>query len=256
MCGIVQHHMNLIELQELGLSKGQIKVYDAVLELGITTLQHIQEKTGIERRNIYDTLNKLIEKGFITYTLERGKRTYQCTHPNKLQEEILLKEQKLADLKQKLPEINALFQAQKPNIRAEVFRGEESIKALMDEALTYKKSYWIGGTSFGDYGQVSKNLLRWFEHWMNRRIELKHKMYDLVDWGTSLKGFEPIKKKENEKRFYYYAQLPKNLQSPMVILIFGNKVAQILWSMQPFAFVLESEEIKESYMKYFDYFWD
>ena len=248
--------MNLVELQELGLSEGQIKVYNAVLELGITTLQHIQERTGIERRNIYDILNKLIEKGFVTYTLEKGKRTYQCSHPNTLQEEIILKEQKLLQLKQKLPEINALFQAQKPFIRAEVFRGDESIKALMNEAITYKESYWMGGTSFGEYKQVSKNLLIWFEHWMNRRIELKHEMYDLVDYGTCLKGFEPAKKKENKKKFYHYAQLPKNLQSPMVILIFGNKVAQILWGMQPFAFVLESEEITESYMKYFNYFWD
>jgi len=40
----------------------------------------------------------------------------------------------------------------------------------------------------------------------------------------------------------------------MVILIFGNKIAQILWSEQSFAFVLESAEIKESFMKYFHYF--
>ncbi len=248
--------MNLIELQELGLSKGQINIYSAVLELGTTTLQHIQEKTGIERRNIYDILNKLIEKGFISYTLEKGKRTYQCTHPNKLQEEIIQKEEQLTKLKQKLPEITSIFQSQKPNIRAEVFRGDEGIKSLLNEALTYPKSYWIGGTSFGEYKQVSNGLIIWFKHWMNRRIDLKHEMYDLVDYGTSLEGFEPTKKKENAKRFYYYAQLPKNLKSPMVILIFGNKVAQILWSMQPFAFVLESKAIKESYMKYFEFFWE
>lgn len=41
----------------------------------------------------------------------------------------------------------------------------------------------------------------------------------------------------------------------MVIIIFGNKVGQVLWSNQSFAFVLESKEIKESFMKYFKYFW-
>ena len=41
----------------------------------------------------------------------------------------------------------------------------------------------------------------------------------------------------------------------MVIIIFGNKVAQVLWSKQSFAFVLESAELKESFMKYFHYFW-
>src|SRR3990167_4418050 len=76
--------MNLRNLKELGLSDGQIAVYSATLELGISTLNSIHEKTGIERRNIYDILNKLIERGFISYTLENGKRTYQCTHPNKI----------------------------------------------------------------------------------------------------------------------------------------------------------------------------
>ena len=80
--------VNLENLKELGLSEGQISVYSAVLELGISTINKIQEKTGIERRNIYDILNKLIEKGLISYTLEKGKRTYQCTHPNKIREEI------------------------------------------------------------------------------------------------------------------------------------------------------------------------
>jgi len=41
----------------------------------------------------------------------------------------------------------------------------------------------------------------------------------------------------------------------MVIIIFGEKVVQILWSKQPFAFVLESEKIKESFMKYFNHLW-
>ena len=96
--------MNLENLKELGLSEGQIAVYSAVLELGISTLNGIQEKTGIERRNIYDILNKLIEKGLVSYTLEKGKKTYQCTHPNKILEEIKQKQSSLKELEnQKFP---------------------------------------------------------------------------------------------------------------------------------------------------------
>jgi len=49
--------------------------------------------------------------------------------------------------------------------------------------------------------------------------------------------------------------LPKSLVFPMVIIIFGNKVAKILWRKQPFAFVLESTDIKDSYFTFFKYFW-
>jgi len=41
----------------------------------------------------------------------------------------------------------------------------------------------------------------------------------------------------------------------MVIVIFGNKVAQIIWSEQSFAFIIESPKVKESFMKYFHHFW-
>ena len=39
--------MELENLKELGLSDGQISVYSAVLELGITGLNKIQEKTEL-----------------------------------------------------------------------------------------------------------------------------------------------------------------------------------------------------------------
>ncbi|NQU97982.1 hypothetical protein HQ533_00805 [Candidatus Woesearchaeota archaeon] len=243
--------MDLEELKELGLSDGQIAVYQAVLELGISSLGKIQEKTGIERRNIYDILNKLIEKGLITYTVEKGIKTYQCTHPNKILEEIKKKELSLKKLENQIPKIKDLFNLSKPEIRAEVFRGNEALKALMDEMLEYKETYWIGGNS----GVETIPLKNWFGHWMKRRVEKKRMLYDLVDHGTFLEGLEPHDIKTHKKNLYKYCQLPKDLRSPLIMVVFGNKVAQILWSKQSFAFVLESEEIRESFMKYFHYFW-
>jgi len=246
--------MNLQNLKELNLTNGEIKVYEAVLELGISSLNKIQEKTGIERRNIYDILNKLIEKGLISYTIEKGKRTYQITHPNKLKEEIEKKEDQLKQLKHQIPDITDFFESKKPKIKAEVYRGKEAIKSLHDESLQYKEQYWIGGNSGVEHA-VDPEMKIWFQHWMKKRAKNKTWLYDLVDYGTWLEGLEPNKKEIHKKEYYKYCQLPKNLRSPMVIFIFGNKVAQILWSKQPFAFVLESKEIKESFMKYFHYFW-
>lgn len=246
--------MNLENLKEIGLSGGQISVYSAVLGLGISSLNKIQEKTGIERRNIYDILNKLIEMGLVSYTTEKGKRTYQCTHPNKLLEEIKEKEDRLKVLKEQFPEIKKLFGLTKPDIRAEVYRGDNAIKSLLEEVLEYKESFWLGGNSFEKYKSVPESLQVWFGHWMNKRAKLKHMMYDLVSHETYLKGLEPSNIKKHKAKYYRYCQLP-DIYVPMVIIIFGNKVAQILWSEQSFAFVLESSRIKESYMKYFNYFW-
>lgn len=243
--------MNISGLNELGLSDGQIAVYSALLDLGISSLNSIHEKTGIERRNIYDILNKLIEKGLVSYTIESKVRKYQCTHPSKIREEIDTKVKELTLLRSEIPNIIDAFNKSKPLIRAEVYRGNEAIKALLNEMLEYKFSYWIGGNA----GVEKTSLNIWFSHWMKRRAESKHMMYDLVDHGMHLKGLPSNNTSKHKKLYYQYWQLPKDLSSPMVIAIFGNKVAQILWSDQPFAFVLESEEIKISFEKYFHHFW-
>jgi len=243
--------MLLSQLTALGLSKGQIAVYSAVLELGIASIGRIQEKTGIERRNIYDILNKLIERGLITYMAEHGKRTYQSSHPSKVAEEISMKRAALERLEGQLPGMRTLFEEVKPGIRAEVFRGNESLKALLNEVLEHEASYWIGGNS----GVEGTNLKIWFKHWMARRAKQQHMMHDLVDYGSSLEGLSPKDIVKHRREYYKFSELPKKLASPMVVVIFGNKVAQILWSSQSFAFVLESMEIKESYMRYFHYFW-
>ncbi|MEK6964248.1 MAG: helix-turn-helix domain-containing protein [Nanoarchaeota archaeon] len=243
--------MNLKNLKELGLSEGQISVYSATLDLGTSTLNSIHEKTGIERRNIYDILNKLIERGFISYTVENGKRAYQCTSPSNVLEEIKRKKEALDILEKETSKIMNMFNLSKPKIRAEVYRGDDALKALLEESLNYKESFWIGGNS----EVYNTNLKAWFNHWMARRVEKRHMMYDLVDHGTWLDGLKPNDKAAHKKSHYQYCALPKNLASPLIIVIFGNKVAQVLWSKQPFAFVLESEEIKESFMKYFHYFW-
>ena len=60
--------MRLKEMSKLGLTDGQIRVYEALLEIGNGGIQDIQEKTGHERRAIYDILNKLIERGSVSYT--------------------------------------------------------------------------------------------------------------------------------------------------------------------------------------------
>lgn len=251
--------MNLEFLRKVGLTEGEIKVYDALLNIGVSSLNKIHEKTGIERRNIYDILNKLIEKGFVSYTLEKGKKTFQITHPKKIINYLEERKKELDKTEKQIkPDISQLlkvFNQSKDETRAEVFRGNESIKSLLIEILEYKESFWMGGNSFENYKAVPENLQIYFEHWMKKRAKQKHVMHDLVSYGTYLKGLEPSKKSLHKKLFYKYCQLPKDMYVPMVIIIFGNKVAQIQWSNQSFAFVIESKKIKESYMKYFNHFW-
>jgi HTH-type transcriptional regulator, sugar sensing transcriptional regulator len=245
--------MELRELSELDLTEGQVNVYEALLELGNAGIHDIQEKTGHERRAIYDILNKLIDKGLVTFIVEKGIKSYQLTHPRNLKETIEKKQEILENLHEKLPQITGMFESKKPKIRAEVYRGNDAMKAFLNEALDYNESYWIGGNSGVEQHTIDMNL--WFKRWDIKRVKAKHLMHDLVDHGTFLEDYKPTDIKKHKKNFYKYNQLPKNLRSPMVIIMYGNKVCQVLWGKQSWGFVIESKEIKESFMKYFNYFW-
>src|SRR3989344_1223655 len=140
--------MELEFLEKMGLSKGEIKVYKVILNLGICSINKIHENVGIERRNIYDILNKLIDRGLISYVTENKKRLFQITHPNKILGYIDEKKGDLEkiknEVKKSFPDLLEKFESKKPEIKAEIYRGKEGIKAVWEDMLNYKENYFIG----------------------------------------------------------------------------------------------------------------
>ena len=126
--------MELSILRKIGISEGEIKVYSALLDLGKSPINKIHEKTGIERRNIYDILNKLIERGLATYVNENKKRFFQISHPSKIIGYIEEKKNQLEkteeEVKKDIPLIMEKFNIKKDSINAEIYRGYEGIKAV------------------------------------------------------------------------------------------------------------------------------
>ncbi|HLD89235.1 MAG TPA: helix-turn-helix domain-containing protein [Candidatus Nanoarchaeia archaeon] len=237
--------MKLPELKILGLTNGEIKVYSAILDIGSATINKIHEKTGLERRGIYDIINKLVEKSLITYIIERGKRTYCCSPPDRLREKVNEKKREIENLEQSIPKIEDAYKTSKPKVGFEIFRGKEGIKTVFEDMLNHKDIYAIGG---GFY--IVKELPYYWPHYNKRRIKKKVIWHNLV--RNELRGKIP------ENKFIKVKFLPKELSgNPVVIIIYGNKVANLSWEDEEwFAFVIENKEIAESYKKYHQYLWN
>jgi len=242
--------MNLELLRKIGLSEGELKVYSALLDIGPASTNKIHERTGIERRNIYDILNKLIEKGLVTYIDENKRRTFQLAPPKKIVNYIEEKEDSLKSIKMRLegmlPEIMSKFESSKPEIRAEVYRGQEGIKAVWEDMLKKgaKNIYWIGS---GNY--VPIKFPAFFDSWSKRRADSK--IYNNHLFRGDKRGLVPKKPLQNIKF------LPPEFNgNPTVTCIFRNKVVQFLFGESLFAFVIESKELSENYISYFKYLWE
>ena len=82
-------------LEEIGLTKGEIKVYLTLLKLGETTTGKIIEKAQISGGKIYVILDKLIKKGLASYIIKEKTKHFSAANPNKILEYINKKEKSL-----------------------------------------------------------------------------------------------------------------------------------------------------------------
>jgi sugar-specific transcriptional regulator TrmB len=90
--------MHLEILTEIGLSQNEAKIYENLLNLGESNIAQIALKSKIHRRNVYDNIDRLIEKGLIYQVIGKGDSTYKPVDPNKLSEIINEKQRKHIDL--------------------------------------------------------------------------------------------------------------------------------------------------------------
>ncbi|NQV91980.1 TrmB family transcriptional regulator [Candidatus Woesearchaeota archaeon] len=235
--------MEFKQLELLGLTKGEIRVYSAVLNLGLSSVNAIHKKLGLERRTIYDTINKLMEKGFLTNIKEKGKNYYNCAPLSKIKEEITKKKDELEKFEKIIPKMEQIYASSKQPTNFEIFKGKEGIKAIFEDMLKYKVNYFIGGRWY-----ITTEMPIYWKHYNKRRIKKK------VRWVNLILHDSP---KLTTKRFIEIKTLPKEFSgTPSIIFIYGNKVVNVLWGKELLAFSIESEDIAENYRKYQKYLWD
>jgi len=234
-------------LRSIGLTQTETRIYLRLLHLGTTTAGKIVEETGIYRKNCYDALNKLIEKGLVTYVIEKKIKYFQPKDPENLLRYLDEKKNRISEqqreLLHELPELKRSFQSTTPEIESEIYRGNEGIKTILNECLNYKEVLFIGAT-----GDVENRLPYFWPQYNKKRETLKCR------WKLLL-VHEAINKPITRSKFYEYKILPKMLSGLNVIYIYGDYVANVLWLEKPVAFVIRHKVLAVNYRKYFNYLW-
>ena len=232
--------MDISILKKIGLTDTEAKIYVELLSLGATSIGKIVEQTGIFRKNLYDALYKLIEKGLVTYVIENKIKVFQAKEPDNLLRYVDEKKEELEEL---LPELNAKALLHTPDIESEIYRGTEGIKTILKECLKYKEVLLIGAT-----GDVETRLPYFWPHYNKKRQKLKCK------WKLLL-VHEARNKPITKSNYYEYKVLPKILSGLNVIYIYGDYVANILWLEKPIAFVIKHKVLANNYRNYFNFLW-
>ncbi len=126
--------MILNDLQKLGLSGKEAKVYLAVLELGEGNIQQISKKSGVKRTTVYDIIDSLKEKKLLLELAKNKKVVFSAEDPRKIEGQL---DERKETLKKILPELLSITNLldKKPTIR--FYEGDEGIKEVYKDTLNY-----------------------------------------------------------------------------------------------------------------------
>ena len=76
--------MNTQFLEDIGLTKTESKIYLTILEQGSALAGTISQKSGIHRRSVYDAIERLIEKGLVSFITKNNRKWFESVDPNRL----------------------------------------------------------------------------------------------------------------------------------------------------------------------------
>lgn len=233
--------MEIEQLQEFGLNKNESKTYLALLKLGESQAGEISKKAQVNRTNIYDALERLIEKGLVTYTVSANKKVFKPVHPKILLEQIKEKEKSTEEM---LPKLIQIYHESKEKEDSIVYKGRKGIKSVFDDVLHYKEY-----VAFGSSGKIAEVMQHDFV--LFQKMKEKHKIKSKIIESESSKKNRKFRKITYAKFKY----IPDEFSSPTTTIIYGEKTAIIVWGEIPMATVIKSKEVANSYKNYFNLVW-
>ncbi|MBI4171044.1 MAG: TrmB family transcriptional regulator [Candidatus Aenigmarchaeota archaeon] len=236
-------------LKSAGFTDNESRVYLALLRMGSTTAGALIKALGMHRAAVYDTLGMLVEKGAVSFVIKGNKKYFEAQDPERLlgyleTKKQLLETQKIR-LQKEVPRLRSMRTISREDQEGYVYKGREGIKSVCEDVLHEGKEWLV----FGSQGNFSKFFPSYYFQMHKRRAELGIPMK--IIRNVSTKGAKwSINLKFREERF-----LPDAYTTPSTTYIYGDKVAIIVWSPDPMAFVVRSRSVAESYRKYFEVFW-
>ena len=224
-------------LVELGLSLGESKIYLALLRSGTSSVNEIKNIVKLHRPNIYDYLEKLIDKGLVNYITKNNVKHFTAVDPEKLVEYV---EEKESLAKHYLSEFRKIQNKPQEEIKVEVYKGREGIKTLFNDLIRVRKNYVAFGVDESMWEEKFSILIK--QHF---KKEKKTKIKARILTSKIAK----IIYKHRNYRFIDHKYFSENST-----VIYGDRVCTIIWDPLT-VIIITNPKNAETQRKHFELLW-
>lgn len=237
--------------QQLGLSKNESRIYESLISDGELSVGQISQKSRVHRRNVYDSINRLLEKGLVFEILQGQENRYQAVGPNKLMEFI---EEKQTLLSRVMPSLEKLYRDVPRQQRVFIYRGIEGWKNYMRDIIRVGEDFYCIG---GKGAWLDERLTNFFPRFLHEIENKKITFHYLFDHEVKESGLEIVQYVGKKHKF-----LPQGYSTSACIDIFGPHV-NILSDLEVGAIgpnfsltVIVDPQIADAYRTWFRFIWD
>ncbi|MBU3913108.1 MAG: helix-turn-helix domain-containing protein [Nanoarchaeota archaeon] len=241
--------METSALKELGLTENEVTIYFFLLKVGESTTGLIIKETGISNSRVYESLNSLAKKGFVSYNIQRNGKHFQATNPKILLEK---EEERKNKLKKLIPELVSMTNLREIETNTAVYEGYEGFKTafkkIIDDCPKDKEIFILG---FSEQQYKTESLRLFLENMNLKSSAKKQKLKIILDKSVK----ETLGRDREKEKFTEVKYMPKGYVSPGAIDIFEDYVYIFLWEERPFVFMIKNKKIAESFKQYFTLLW-
>ncbi len=235
------------DLEKLGLSDKEAKVYLAVLELGEGNIARIAKKSGVKRTTVYDVVLSLKEKQLLDEITKGKKKIYSAEDPRKLDD---IYDERKATLKKILPDLLSVMNAIEKQPRIRYFEGAEGIKEVYKDTLKYPDQElvaWVTSEAMTGFD------VEWLEkYYVPKRVEKKIWVRVIAPKTTEVEGY-----KERDEKSLRQTRLVDPAQFPMEVEInlYGFRNVAVMAFGEQTGLIIESQKIYRTLKSIFELGW-
>lgn len=236
------------DLTQFGLSEKEAKIYLACLELGDSIASEIALKSNLPRTLAYDILERLIDLGLISYSIRDKRKFFRASDPEELLRILREKEEAVNKALPELKRLQKMKGVKRPKV--DVYEGKEGMKAVMDDILRSEVEEFLAyGSSRSSFEVIPAFMEEWHKERIKRKVVMK------ILYNNTKEAREKVKRRTESLKYVKYKFMPIILESSTATIIYDSKVILQSWTKEPFAVMIENEEMAENQKHYFKEMW-
>lgn len=240
-------------LAQLGFKEAEAQVYLLCLQnkQGLFVFE-ITKQTGIKRSTVNLILDRLSQKGFITYHIEGARKRFTAESPETL---LFRFEDSLNDMRALIPLLHAVSgQDKKTKIR--FFEGKSGIEKIHNDILlTLKiaKGLKRENLAIASGENVFELQPEHQKQFIDKRVKARIPLRWIAPASPLTREIDTRSRVEYRKMKFFNA---KKYKFNIELDVYGDSVALMVLGNEPAGVIVENETLAESFRGLFNLLWD